>query len=325
MKFTRPSLMSEAAVNVGWKSTPMTRRTLLSISSLAPFAAATQKAPVQLILHADDYGVSHSSNEAISEMLGAGTISSASIMFPCAWAAEAAAFARANPKLDVGVHLTLTSEWKGMRWAPVAPADKVKGLLDPHGYMYPDVRSVAMNATPEEITIEMRAQIEKAKKMGVRFTHLDTHMGTVYARPDFFEAYWRLGAEYNVPVMLMRPSAIAEGQGTPQMVKYLMSREEGFQKEGRFRLDSLITGPARAGSTLEERRDSYFEAILKLRPGIHQLILHPAKLDNELRAMTGSAVARDRDYRIFHDPKMKAWWAEKGIQLTGWQDVAPKG
>jgi predicted glycoside hydrolase/deacetylase ChbG (UPF0249 family) len=76
----------------------MTRRTLLSVPSLAPFAAA-QKARVQLILHADDYGVSHSSNGAISEMLGAGTISSASIMFPCAWAAEAAAFARANPPL----------------------------------------------------------------------------------------------------------------------------------------------------------------------------------------------------------------------------------
>lgn len=302
----------------------MTRRTLFSLASAAPLAAAAQPR-IQVILHADDYGVSHSTNEAISEMLAAGTISSASVMMPCPWAAEAAEFARANPTKDIGIHLTLTSEWKGMRWAPVAPADQVKGLLDPHGYMWPDVRSVAMRATPEEITIEMRAQIEKARKMGIRFTHLDTHMGTVYARPDFFEAYWRLGAEYGVPVMLMKPGALSEGQGTPDIRRHIQSQEERFQKEGRFRLDSLMPDPVRGTKTIEERRARYLAALTALPPGIHQLILHPAKLDNELKAMTGSAVARDMDYRIFHDPAMKSWWAEKGIQLTGWQDVAPKG
>lgn len=302
----------------------MTRRTLMSLASFAPLAAA-QKGKVKVILHADDYGVSHSTNEAISEMLAADTISSASIMMPCPWAAEAAAFARANPKKDIGVHLTLTSEWKGMRWAPVAPADKVKGMLDPHGYMWPDVRSAAMNATPEEITIEMRAQIEKAKKMGVRFTHLDTHMGTVYARPDFFEAYWRLGAEYGVPVMLMKPGAMTAGQGTPEIQKHILGQEERFRKEGRFRLDSLMPDPVRGTKTIEERRERYLAALTKLEPGVHQLILHPAKMDTELTAMTGSAVARDQDYRIFHAPEMKGWWAEKGIELVGWQDVAPKG
>lgn len=302
----------------------MTRRTLFSLAAAAPLSAS-QQARVQVILHADDYGVSHSTNQAISEMLAAGTISSASLMIPCAWAAEAAEFARTNPQMDIGIHLTLTSEWKGMRWAPVAPVDKVKGLLDPHGYMWPDVRSVAMNATPEEIAIEMRAQIEKAKKLGIRFTHLDTHMGTVYARPDFFEAYWRLGAEYGVPVMLMKPGAVSEGQGTPEIRRYLLAQEERFQKEGRFRLDSLIPDPVRGSKSIELRRDRYQKALAALPAGVHQLIIHPAKLDHELRAMTGSAVARDQDYQIFHDPAMKAWWAEKGIQLVGWQDVAPKG
>lgn len=302
----------------------MTRRTLFSLATAAPLTASRQ-AHVRVILHADDYGVSHSTNAAISEMLAAGTISSASLMIPCPWAAEAAEFARTNPTADIGIHLTLTSEWKGMRWAPVAPVDKVKGLLDPHGYMWPDVRSVAMRATPGEIAFEMRAQIEKAKKMGIRFTHLDTHMGTVYARPDFFEAYWRLGAEYGVPVMLMKPGAVSEGQGTPDIRRHLLAQEERFQKEGRFRLDSLVPDPVRGSKSIEERRERYLKALAALPAGVHQLIIHPAKLDSELRAMTGSAVARDQDYRIFHDPAMKSWWTEKGIQLVGWQDVAPKG
>jgi predicted glycoside hydrolase/deacetylase ChbG (UPF0249 family) len=302
----------------------MTRRTLFSLAAMTSAASARQ-ARVRVILHADDFGVSNSTNAAIAEMLSADTISSASLMIPCPWAAQAAEYARAHPAKDIGIHLTLTSEWKGMRWAPVAPVDKVKGLLDPHGYMWPDVRSVAMNATPEEIMTEMRAQVEKAKKLGVRFTHLDTHMGTVYARPDFFEAYWRLGAEYKVPVMLMKPSALAESQGTPAIRQHIQSQEERFQKEGRFRLDSLIPDPVRGAKTIEERRQRYLAALAALPPGVHQLIIHPAKLDGELRAMTGSAVARDQDYRIFHDPGMKSWWAEKGIQLVGWQDAAPNG
>jgi predicted glycoside hydrolase/deacetylase ChbG (UPF0249 family) len=299
----------------------MTRRTLFSLAASAPLAAASQ-GRVQLIVHADDYGVSNSTNAAISEMLAAGTISSASLMMPCPWAAEAAAFARENQGQDIGLHLTLTSEWKGLRWAPVAPADKVKGLLDPHGYMWPDVRSVATRATPEEVALELRAQIEKAKAMGIRFTHLDTHMGTLYARPDYFEVYWRLAAECRVPAMLMKPGSLSEGQGSPEIRRYLQSQEERFKKEDRFRLDSLLPDPARGTKTLEDRRERYLAALAALPPGVHQLILHPAKLNDELRAMTGSAVARDQDYRIFHDPKMKDWFARKSIQLVGWQDVA---
>ena len=93
----------------------------------------------------------------------------------------------------LGVHVTLTSEWKTLRWGPLAPRDKVPGLLDPDGYLWAGVRDVATRATPREVEIEVRAQIELAKKLGIRFTHLDTHMGTLYARPDYFEVFAKLG------------------------------------------------------------------------------------------------------------------------------------
>lgn len=306
----------------------MTRRQLLSLvplGSFAPALTAQSGSGVKLIVHADDMGVSHSTNAAIIEMFESGGISSASLMIPTPWAAEAAAWSRQNPKADLGLHLTLTSEWRGNRWAPVAPVDKVPGLLDPYGYMWPDVRSVATRATPAEIEIELRAQIEKAKKLGVRFTHLDTHMGTVYARPDYFEVYWKLGADYGVPVMLMKPSSLSGEQGTEEIRRYITSREDRFAKESRFRLDSLMPDPVRGTKTLEERRAAYQKAIEALPPGVHQLIIHPAKLGEELKAMAGSAVARDMDYRIFVDPAMKAWFASKQVTLVGYQDVAPKG
>lgn len=241
-------------------------------------------------------------------------------MMPCAWVAGVAAFCQTNPSADIGLHLTLTSEWKQMRWAPVADASKVPGLIDPQGYMWPDVRSVAMNATAAEVETELRAQIAKAQRMGIKFTHLDTHMGTVYARPDFFNVYYGLGREFKVPIMLMKPTPEAEKQGSKEIVAFLKSQQDRFAKDKIFVLDSLMTVPMQGALTLAERRERYVAAIEALSPGVHQLIVHPAKLDDELRAMTGSAVARDLDFQVFLDPTVHERLSAKGIELARYRD-----
>jgi len=161
----------------------MTRRNFLAAPTLAASIQAQQDSKVRLVIHADDLGVSHSTNAAALQMLEKGHVSSASVMMPCAWVAQVAEWCQTNPSADLGLHMTLTAEWKHMRWAPVADAAKVPGLLDPQGYMWPDVRSVAMKASAAEVETELRAQIAKAQRMGIKFTHLDTHMGTLYARP----------------------------------------------------------------------------------------------------------------------------------------------
>jgi predicted glycoside hydrolase/deacetylase ChbG (UPF0249 family) len=145
-----------------------------------------------LMVHADDAGMCHSVNMATKEALLSGSVQSASIMVPCPWLNEIAELARERPDLDLGLHLTLTSEWKYYRWRPVAPPDKVKGLLDTEGYLWRDVRPVAEHASAAEVETELRAQIERARQFGIRFTHVDTHMGTLYARPDYFEVYTKV-------------------------------------------------------------------------------------------------------------------------------------
>lgn len=296
-------------------------RLLAALPAFAAMAIAADE--IKLILHADDFGMSHSVNRATIEMLEAGAISSASIMMPCPWVAEAAAYARSRPEKDLGLHLTLNSEWSTLRWGPLAPRDRVPGLLDPQGYFWPSVAQVAARATPQEVEIELRAQIEHARRLGIRFTHLDTHMGTLYARPDYFQVFERLGREFGVPILRVKPSEAAAAQAPPAIRDYLLANEARYQAEGVFRLDSLLTDPARGTKTYEERRAAYHAALRSLGPGVHMMILHPGYLDEELKAATAAAAQRDWDRRIFMEPETRELMRKLGIKLVGWQDVAP--
>ncbi|QQS46243.1 MAG: polysaccharide deacetylase family protein [Acidobacteriota bacterium] len=273
-----------------------------------------------LMVHADDIGMSHSVNVATIEAFKKGMVTSGSIMVPCPWFPEIAAYAREHPELDLGLHLTLTSEWKYLRWRPVAPPDKVKGLLDEEGYMWRSERQTAMKATPREIETELRAQIDRALAFGIKPTHLDTHMGTLYTRRDFFEVYTRLGKEYGIPVMVMRPTpeAIAHGKAIGSPINEDVLKQ--VQSEGFAMLDYLVTGVP--GRTFEERKKAYHDLLRNLKPGVTMLIVHLGMDDPELRAVTNSWQQRHADFLSFTDPETEALIRELGIKLTTWREMS---
>ena len=133
-----------------------------------------------LILHADDLGVAHSEDAASLDALDKGAVNSASIMIPTPWVTEVAEYAKKHPDADLGLHLTLTSEWQTYRWGSVESKDKVPALLNPDGN-FPDNDSVvAVRASQDEIELELRAQIQRAIAMGIHPTHLDSHMGSLF-------------------------------------------------------------------------------------------------------------------------------------------------
>ncbi len=273
-----------------------------------------------LMVHADDLGMSHTVNQASMEALRHGMVTSASVMVPCPWFLEIANFAKANPQFDIGLHLTLTSEWKKYRWGPVASRDKVPGLMDPEGYLWRDVRAVAQHATAAEVETELRAQIEKALATGWKPTHLDTHMGTLYARVDYWEVYAKLGREYKLPVMLMRPQpeamAAAAKDGYPITAAMLEKKE----RDGHVVLDHLVTGVP--GRTVAERSVAYDKLLRNLKPGVTMLIVHLGINDEELKNITNSWENRWADYRYFTDPATRDLMKELGLKQTTWREMS---
>jgi chitin disaccharide deacetylase len=270
-----------------------------------------------LIIHADDAGMSHSVNRATIDAMERGIVSSASILVPPAWFPEFADYAKKHPEKDYGIHLTLTSEWEFYRWGPVAPREKVPSLIDEQGYLWDNVELVARNVKAEEARIELRAQIDRAKQFGVPLTHLDTHMGALFSRPDLIEVYVNVGLEYDLPVLFIREIAPATAAEYPALASRGAAMIERLSAR-RFPLLDTI-GQFYDGDSHEERHKSYIDFLRDLPPGVSELIIHCGYDNKELRAITESAARRDGDRRIFTDPETAALVKGLGIEVITWK------
>ena len=254
-----------------------------------------------LIIHADDLALSHSVDRASFAALESGAATSASIMVPCPWFTEVTAYAKAHPDADLGLHLTLTSEWKTYRWGPVAIGHDLRSLLDPDGYFWSEAAPVLKGAKPEEAEAEIRAQIDRALKVGIRPTHLDTHMGTVLA-PRLLAVYVKLAHEYRIPFLAMRSPALAETDIIP---------------------DAILI----AGSTVKADGWTkwYVRQLQSLKPGLTELIVHLGTDDAELHAITGDvpfgSAWRQRDFDAITSPEFKKALEENHITLVGWKQI----
>jgi len=270
-----------------------------------------------LVINNDDAGMCHSANLATVEGLEKGLITTSTIMAPCPWASEIAEYAKNNPGKDFGVHLTHTSEWKYYRWGPVAPNDRVKGLLDEAGYLHRSVQAVYATSSPEEALIEGRAQIQKLIDAGVPVTHIDSHMGTVQVHPEYFQVYVQLAAEFNLPMRMASWETMERfGEGNGKMRDEL--KAQGFVFTDYFIHDE-VSGDAYGKAITKE----FWKNIIRnLKPGITELFIHATVLTDESRSITGSAQKRAEEYQCFvHDPDIRQLIEDEGIILIGYRPL----
>lgn len=154
-----------------------------------------------LLIRCDDIGMSHGVNQAAKELIDSGLKFSASVMVPCSWFDEAVDILKDNPQVSVGIHLTLNAEWKNYRWGPVAGVSAVPSLVDSVGYFFPSRATFfANNPKLDEVELELRAQIEKALKAGLKVSYLDYHMGTAVDNMEMRKIVEKLAAEYNLAI-----------------------------------------------------------------------------------------------------------------------------
>src|SRR5262245_49798755 len=159
----------------------------------------------RVVVHEDDIGMCHGANVAFAELTRLGICTAGAVMVPCPWVLEIAEMQASDPRLDIGVHLVLTSEWKNYRWRPLTGCSQASGLVDGDGYFWRTAQEARAHADPEAVEAELRAQVDAAKRAGIDITRIDAHMFTVIC-PEFVDIYIRLGEEEKVPVLLLRRS-----------------------------------------------------------------------------------------------------------------------
>ncbi|KAA0232436.1 MAG: Carbohydrate deacetylase [Acidimicrobiales bacterium] len=254
-----------------------------------------------VIVNCDDLGMSHAANVGVFDALRRGVATSASLMVPCPWAREAASRYRGE---DIGVHLTLNSEYDQYRWGPITQAPS---LLDGDGGFPRTVVDAWDHFDLDEVRRECRAQVERAILWGFDVSHLDSHMGTLQLKPEFFDIYLDLALDFRLPLRL-------SGESTQKPIGFpfrRLAREAGVVFPDHF----VYVGGVGSRRAIES-------ALFDLRPGVTEFYVHPSIDTPELQAIAPDWSWRVDDYNLVtSDSNLRAMLDRSGVTSIGWRPL----
>lgn len=272
-----------------------------------------------VIPHADDVGMCHGANRAFMETFAQGFVTTGSVMIPCPWFPEIAEWAAGRGDVDLGVHLTLTSEWRHYRWGPISTRRASSGLLDRDGYLPRRVPELRARLDPMAAEDEMRAQIERAIAAGIRPTHLDTHMGAALV-PELLDITIALADAYRLPLLLPREieSYLAVLEIGPADPAFYRERwAEVAARDAAF-IDRFVMTPWVASEVADA---TYRRMIEELTPGVTFLSLHPNAPGDIAVINPERAHCRIDEHRLARDAAFIAFIRESGVHLTGFASL----
>jgi len=272
-----------------------------------------------VLLHVQELGMCHETNAAGTQLLQQGLVRSASAMAPCPWFTDAAQWCGEHPGTDVGLSLTISSEWPSYRWRPVAADDQVASLLDPDRFLWRSPTQVMVNATADDVERELMAQIDFARSQGMRPTHFTTHQGLLVIRPDLIEVYLRVARQQWIPAVVV--------ELTPeQVVKF---QQAGFPLPDNIiqllsdyplpKVDDLRMLPP--AESYEVKKQAFLTMLHELPPGLTQIAINPAVESEALKRIAPDWQQRVWETQLMEDEAVRAALTSDGVIVTDWREV----
>ncbi|MEM1078673.1 MAG: ChbG/HpnK family deacetylase [Pseudomonadota bacterium] len=258
----------------------------------------------RLLVRVDDAGSSWASNLGCLRACTDGIARSVEVMMPGPWVPHAAQLFNAHPEIDIGIHLTLTSEWGAMKWRPLTQA---RSLTDAQGYFLPlvtarddDIRPclAEQNWSLDEVARELRAQVALGQQMFPGASHISTHMMRHFRDLD--------PCIGDVITEICNASGLSDdafGNGLPR-----------------------ISGYPRFPREASARTTAFLKQISELAPGTHIFIDHPAVASPELEAIGHPGyedVGADRlsCLATLTHPELRRSVDARGIELINYRDL----
>lgn len=274
-----------------------------------------------LVIHADDIGMCRATVEAFERLREVGLVTCGSTMVPCSWFPALAAYGRAHPEADIGVHVTLTCEWDVYRWSPLTRCLAGVGLADEDGYMHRTSKAVREGANLGTVRTEVYTQVDRALEAGLDITHIDDHMVTLRQHPPFMEIYIDLIADYHLPVYLRRRTAaqyVEMGYG-PEDAEKLAAATHRAESAGVPLFDGGSGGPLVEAHA--DRVEQLKPRLAELPAGLSIFVIHPAVDGPEIRAIADTAAARVGDFDAFMSDAMGQFIEAEGFHLIGYRQL----
>lgn len=277
-----------------------------------------------LIINADDFGLNYSTNAAIKEMLEKGKISSTSLMLPCAYARDGAKWSAENSSFDVGIHFTFTSEWEKYKWRPLTMNHDIKSLVDEEGYFYSDSLSFEQHAVSSQVRQELLTQVETALQLGLKPSHADNHMGSLYGLytgQHFILEILDLCAYYGLPFRLPRYThPLLQGVVLEEMKPIVDQLAAAADAKGVIIPDYLHTLPFELlqGETLESYKLQVKAMIEQLPSGVTEIYIHPSKSSIELDDFHRESTKRVLEYELYSSSYVQELCSQNDVTLINW-------
>jgi predicted glycoside hydrolase/deacetylase ChbG (UPF0249 family) len=265
------------------------------------------------ILHVDDLGMCQAGNQAFLTLAARGLVTCGSVMVPCPWFREIAEAGAADPALDLGIHLTLTSEWRHYRWAPISTRSRASGLIDEDGYFWRDLASLRRHLVPEAAEAELRAQLDRACAAGLRPTHCDAHMAGAML-PELLGCHIALAREHGMVPVLPRRIRFAPDQAAYACAVAALEAAGLPLPDG---LRGTLAVPA------GEAREAYRRMIEALPEGVTHLALHCATPGDIEAIAPDHAGWRMREHALLAEGAVDGWCRAAGVTPIGYRAIQP--